>query len=616
MPALLDAGASPKVKNGVGLTPLHLVVRHLLQSMNRATAGGSDVSNRQGQRIRIVGGGSGPEQPTVANATELPLTPEQLKSIIKGLVAKGGDINAMDLNGEFPLGYAVSSLEVFDWLVSVGADPNAKTIKGTLLISAINDRESRIALEARYVYPKTAPKDGVLINTLFGEPIVMRPTAEFEQVPTFAEVLAEAFPAEGNISLDSKYDIAVYRLGTKGRFEEVAKITLLPFSSNAASEAAKWPKLVAGDVVIIPLSNTGRGNPGIPRPAFNNGTAVQSSDSFQQWLTPALPHPRITVEVGGHSQSVVFSKVTSRAWAPVTGLAPIRDLGSLAHYVQSGDPSVDFAAVKVVRTVDGAQREWTVDVRPAPGSNVRPRLRIADGDRVVFPLKHTPESIAKRRGKIWSAAPGRVFSEYQIAKAEKDQRPPQLGDLLWKGATGKFVNVGVDFSKLTIHRLKGDAGEEEHIVVNLDAPFARWKSGEADAAQKANVELQWGDVVEFATLPGAKPEELRDYAEGERGEFIRDMRKRTVIVEGPFSEMILTAGDLGKPGYREDSGWDPQGGPDEAFLLRTLVKRTIDGKRCRVVLKSGDRTRTISPDEVATFAEPLRDRDKVDITEL
>jgi hypothetical protein len=260
-------------------------------------------------------------------------------------------------------------------------------------------------------------------------------------------------------------------------------------------------------------------------------------------------------------------------------------------------------------------------LRPDPKTGNSAAFRLADGDRVVFPLKHTPESIAKRRSKIWSATPGRVFAEGKISREEKTQRPPQLGDLLWNAASGQFVNVGVDFSKLTIHRLKSDAGEEEHIVVDLDAPFARWKNGETDAAQKSNVELQWGDVVEFAKLPGVKPEDLRDYASGERGEFIRDMRKRTVTVivgQSPV-KTALNAGEMGKArftGSEAMASWQIDGQVDGAFLLVTLVQRELGSKRCRVVLKSGDRTRTISPDEVATFAEPLRDGDSVDITEL
>jgi ankyrin repeat protein len=292
VPALLKAGASANAKAPSGETALFHVVVNLL-SLNRAP--GSNPSQAavsvarppSGRRV-VLPTPAGIPQPNIPQPqpvtfpnpqSSTPLTTlkrEELQDIIKALIAHGADINAPV--GTTPvLWHTSDDIELFDWLVSLGADPYAKNADGVPFIPLIGNRESRIALEARYVYPKSAPKDGVLINKLSGEPIVMRPTAEFEPLPTFAEALARTFPASGKFGFESKYDVTIYRMGAKGRYEEAEKVTVKPLSASAASDAATWPKLQAGDVLIIPMTNNG--NP-------------QNASVVQDWLVPALAHHR------------------------------------------------------------------------------------------------------------------------------------------------------------------------------------------------------------------------------------------------------------------------------------------------------------------------------------
>jgi hypothetical protein len=168
----------------------------------------------------------------------------------------------------------------------------------------------------------------------------------------------------------------------------------------------------------------------------------------------------------------------------------------------AGEPRADLSAVKVQRTVEGKLQEWTVDLRSENGAVKEVPARMSDGDRIIIPLRppDDAEALAKRRKGIFQAAPGRVFGAQIFTWREKDHAPRTLGEFLVESyRASEMVIPDPDLSRIIIHRLKTDTGEEEHLPADFAKAISTGPDLEPEEARKLDVPLEWGDIVEISS---------------------------------------------------------------------------------------------------------------------
>ena len=207
-------------------------------------------------------------------------------------------------------------------------------------------------------------------------------------------------------------------------------------------------------------------------------------------------------------------------WNPTAKPLPDWTLSGLVLRVAAAEPRARLDAVRLERDLDGQTRSWTINLRAAnpaeaqigidasPSPVRKDHADLAAGDRLVIPLQPAadPPALAARRQAINFAAPGRFFTEQVFARASDPIGTPTLGELIMQAYLDPMILPYPDFSKIVIHRLKGDAGEEESLPVDLLAAMQAPALQTPADARRADVALQWGDVVEIPVDPVFHPE--------------------------------------------------------------------------------------------------------------
>ncbi len=421
----------------------------------------------------------------------------------------------------------------------------------------------------------------------------------------------------GGRRLDSRFDILVYRLVDGENIRKVGQ-TRFDFSPNAAR--GELPKLQWGDVVVLrsdqrqggnfpPLSSDVLGLAGLSRTAENK---------------------RVTLHIGDRTHSLVLGGSRMKdPWDPTAEPLPSWTFSELIGRVAAIEPRVQLAAIKIQRTTDGKEHEWTVDLRSdASGAVKELPARLADGDRVVIPLRaaNDPEALNQRRSGIFRAAPGRVFGERVFERKHDDPVPRTLCELIAESYAGSPMIVPhPDFSRITIHRLNGDSGEEEAIAVDLSEAVRKVEVQTPEADVRAHdIILQWGDMVEIAQINGVDPGAWTGF-DLQTQLFFKKALTRSVrsggkpVVLQPLFLVFQRSGRTWNVSYPSGGGTFQFHARPFPFTLQGFAGR-VGGQNwdrvLRAKVRSGNQVREIDPKLVKPEEVWLRDGDEIEIEQL
>ncbi|HEX8297249.1 MAG TPA: ankyrin repeat domain-containing protein [Chthoniobacteraceae bacterium] len=513
---LLNRGAQPNLADSSGITPLHRATgtsARLVSLLLKAGASPRAVTNRGGtpwhSSIRVgknqeVLGHDPSELPSAAgvprpsvisrsttrdtNASEI--TGELIE--IWGLLqAAGADINAVDAAKLTPLHLAFAgklSIEHLTWLLQHGADLNLRgTNIGTPLDLATFPL--RMELERRFVFPKLAQERAVHLvmrqQSYKTPPERVQPVAEYDAAPRVGELLRHMFRV-GAARTSGGFDLVIYRRDPEGGVKRAAEVAI----QQDAKTAPLLPTLDWGDVVVLDDGNS-------------RSRSVDDGAWVLEWVDENAPEPRtVKISVGDRTQQFGSRDLAGEElWSPSEGLPAEWRIGDLLERVVRGEPRAQITAVKLQRTAGGKLQEWIFNAQAQ-----RIEARLADGDHLIVPLLPAQPSLAERRRHLYRAAPGRVFVEPIFTASPAQERPNTLAELLMQSyLTSRMVVPQPDLARIVIHRLKGDAGEEEKIAVDLRRAISSLTAQTtAEQARQLDVPLQWGDVVEIPQLTEAR----------------------------------------------------------------------------------------------------------------
>ena len=635
---LLEHGAPPNAANAGGATAFHI-------SLTRGQSGFLE-SDRRNAIPRIQR-----EQTPAGQAMSAEVV-ENLHALWEALLAKGADINARDTHGRTPLHYAIgmanlpSGHGVFDvpeesalWLINRGADLQSKDDQGQTPLAYAKGKR-RLFFEKRLVFPKLT-KERVItglarVASFSSDEPPVTPVAEFEAPPTLVEFLREKFGTWARDAIDTS-EIVIYR-GTgdesvkevvRGRMTLPAGESTLRFGNEA--DPKKWPALYWGDVVVF--EEGPRAQQAVPIPP---GGPITD-------LFPRKPK-RVTVQLGNRTGELEIGEIRIKS-PPPSAPAPgarvrIRKIGVAedeANVWQPNEPlkwsfselitrtvaaeaRAELDAVKMRRTVDEKPQEWTVDVRGEGGVKDLP-ARLADGDQIIIPLRppDDADALARRRAGIFQAAAGRVLGQRIFESKAQENTPPTLCEFLMQSYLfGEMIVPLPDLSKITIHRLKGEAGEEETLSIDLRKAIASVSNQTTPEESRAlDVPLHWGDVVEVAPLPG----DAKQWA-GFSAPTVFFLQR--VLTREVSWNSAANAGKVSlKPVFAAFRTTDAleRGGvnsPHSPFSVQALLSAASIAPEeiVRLAIRSGDGVREFTSEQIREMDLWLRDGDSVGIERL
>jgi len=331
----------------------------------------------------------------------------------------------------------------------------------------------------------------------------------------------------------------------------------------------------------------------------------------------------VTIQIGDREAVIDvadFNFQENSATFPDT--TPSWDFSELLSHVVEAEPRAQLEAIKVVRTVEGKPKEWTVDLRPDQKGKLVRNLpaRLANGDKVVVPLLplNHPEALAARMKGIYRAMPGRMFGDRIFAKSEKDDAPRTLCELIVESyRQGPFVVANPDFAHIRIHRLNADASAEESVEVDLASriPSVTAQTSSAEAA-KLDVPLQWGDVVEISSRKDVPPAEWNAFDPQTKLFLIKVLTRTVSIVQnGKEQQTPLRL----NPNFRSvrlrqfswNKIWDVESATAAFRLLPNRLK--LENNFVKIRVRSRGSVREFTPEEFKNVNPWLLDGDKVEI---
>jgi ankyrin repeat protein len=621
---LLKLGASPKVADDDGTTPLHLAVR-VSSNSNQSARSRTAVIPRPGpppapspsrptlpipgppQPIRFV---SPPDAPRPAQADGA--QPQTGVELCRLLLKHGADINARDAINNTPFHTAamyMASDEVFEWLLANSADPAVTNTEGKTPLD-IADLPRRIWLEQRIRYPKLAKQHAIhAIRAFYGGPSATHrvdSVTEFDSPPNLREVVKEALKGIDDPHQGS-YPALVFRADRDGKIVEVARL-----SRDAVSLSSDSPHLEWGDIVVVCDHSlvSHQSNAAFPVP-------------YQDSPTETVPKPRnITIRVGDRETSIgLVGSQAGFAWSPTMGQIPEWRFSELMVKIASGEPHTLLGAVKVQRTINGEVKEWTVDIRPEkPGQLVKNLpARLADGDKVIVPLAgfDDPEALKARKAGIFRTAPTGIFGERIFQFHEKDDAPRTLGELIAESdRVSMMVVPEPDFSAIRIRRLKPDGSGEITLTVDLTKAIESIsaKTPQKDA-RALDVPLEWGDIVEIKAIKGAKLAEWTGLTPQVKLFLTKALSRE---VHHRINDQEFKAG-LFAPTPR-NFGIDPNNynlwkfsPPPKSDFRPMRFPSIIGSNQVKIRLISRGKTHEYSPDEFRAINPWLLDQDKIEV---
>ncbi len=465
------------------------------------------------------------------------------KEVADWLLAHGADINAQDERKQTPFHFFCN--KYFDakltdefktliaWCIEHGADTDIKDVQGETPF-VVSGAEKVPALDREFRFPQIIPRyvRDRTVTVLadkddYGDPSTrFAPAGEIDAPPSLAILFAQTLSRSG-----ASGTISVHRAKATGGESEIAHLAI-NFRS-APPDLSGWPALQWGDVVLF-LRDGGERATEAERARWNEALSA-STWRLPRSVSVALGERTATVKLAqpvqyrklpdqpaledNDARNLSVNSPSTDPWNPAAETLPSWTLSELVLHLTEGEPRAQLGAIRVARTTDGKTQTWTLDLRAGkpteaePGWNQQPSLvkrmpsRLADGDRLVIPLAPAgePQALAARRSAIRFGARDLLFAQPVFVWRPEEIGARTLGELLMQAYLNRsMVPTIPDLSKITIHRLKGDGGEEEGLPVNLAQSIAALDlTGPAENARKADVSLRWGDTVEIGALPAA-----------------------------------------------------------------------------------------------------------------
>ncbi len=560
------------------------------------------------------------EEQTLANKSS------ERFAIWQALAAKGADLNAK-ADDESPLSAASRSkfttIESLKWLINHGAKLDAQALRQL-------DSKDRLELQRLYLFGSWVADGGIAFGVLPDGGTMepddkVLPLTSFDAPPTTFSLLKKHFARQ--IVDFAQFDILVYRKHADGEYAEISRTTLTPSAQD--TPAKDLPSLQWGDVVVAKLSEDRK--------------ARQVSN--QDWVKRIVMHPfrKITVHLGEEQQILsiapdfddLFRNRRSYVWSAIEPVFYNWTMGSLFWPICATRPGVQTDAIRLQRSLDGKQQEWTVNLRelsaftpPAPDNrttiNKLLSSRLQDGDQWIAPLLpfSDPQTIAHRKTGIFRLVGGRVFTDCPISKAKENSPPPTLCEFLtYSYANSNMLIPSPDLSHIVIRRLGTENGKEIEIPVDLTAAIRKSSEGasKGDLAQ-LDIPLTWGDYVVIPPITGKETADWRGFDADTLVFFNRILsREATIITNEPHRcEMHPPArtfhrlkSDEGIPGWTAD-------GDDPGFSIRKwLTKLDVNlDKLLSVTVKSAAGEHRYTKDELNRFDPLAREGDAVSLETL
>jgi hypothetical protein len=273
----------------------------------------------------------------------------------------------------------------------------------------------------------------------------------------------------------------------------------------------------------------------------------------------------------------------------------------LIEHATAAEPRAKLDSIIVRRTVEGQTKEWTVNMSENGRVKDLP-ARIGDGDRIVIPLctANDPEALTRRRGAIYQISQRTPFGERIFTRNDEDSRARTLCEFLMQTyLTSEMVIPQPDLSNITVHRLKGEDGDEEEIAVDLvKAIAATTKNTALEVASAADVPLQWGDVIEIR--PGAGDPEKWTSLSTQTILFLTKALTRSVSRSVNGEERLTFELKPTFAQFRNEATL--RGGVQdrdfEPFVLSQSLLDVPENEIVRVTLRSGDTVHHFTSDQV------------------
>lgn len=485
------------------------------------------------------------------------------KEVLEWLLAHSADLNAQDERKQTPFHLFCNKYfrepltpeykALVAWMIQHGADTDVRDVQGETPF-VVGGREKLGELNREFRFPQIIPKltrdravtalvtrvgDRTDVGDRNGSEFRLGPAGELDAAPSLLALVRQVLQVAQETAT-----ITVYRGNAAGGAGPVTRLAL-DFHAEPP-DLSRWPLLRWGDVAVLEINGKdsltdaerSRWQAAINSPQSGSialliGDRPAALTSTQPWIypqfdylentyksssTPAFLRPPVPL---GVSRPNLTREPEIYEWRPGAGPLPPWTLSELVLHLTEAEPRAQLDAIRVERTADQKTESFPLDLRAAnpteaePGWDGQPSKvkklgsRLAEGDRLIIPLHPATDAapLAARRGAISVVAPGRLLGEPLFARAQDEIGGHTLGEALVQAYLTSMVLANPDFSKIVIHRLKGDGAAEEDMPVNFAQTIAGFDfKASAQDARRADVPLQWGDVVEIPVLEaGAEP---------------------------------------------------------------------------------------------------------------
>lgn len=478
------------------------------------------------------------------------------KEVTEWLLAHGADINAQDEREQTPFHLFCNKYfhepltpeykALIAWMVQHGADTDVRDVQGETPF-VVGGRDKLGELNREFRFPQIIPKltrdravtglvtrvgDRNDVGDSNGSEFRLGPAGELDAPPSLLALVRQVLQVAQETAA-----ITVYRGNAAGGADPVARLAL-DFHAEPP-DLSRWPLLRWGDVALLEIdgkdnltdAERSRWQAAINSPQTGSISLLIGDRRAALTLTQPWTHPQFASPESSYKSlptpplprrlPMRMTELEIQRWMPGAGPLPPWTLSELVLHLTEAEPRAQLDAIRVERTVDEKTESFPLDLRAAnpteaePGWDGKPSkvkklgARLAEGDRLFIPLHPATDAgpLAARRGAISVVAPGRLLGEPLFARAQDEIGGHTLGEALVQAYLTPMVLANPDFSKIVIHRLKGDGAAEEDVPVNFARTIAGFDfKASAQDARHADVPLQWGDIVEIPVLKsGGEP---------------------------------------------------------------------------------------------------------------